>query len=76
MNKLQKKKTIAIIRLFLLLGITTTLLLQLLNLAKYPELYSTTLRYQLQCDIEQGRAEAITYYHNTYTANGLDLFNN
>lgn len=75
MTKLQKKKTIAIIRLFLFLTISIILLLQFFNFAKYPELYSTTLKYQLQCDIEQGNAEAITYYHNTYTANGLDLFN-
>ena len=74
MTKLQKKKTIAIIKLFSYLTIITILTLQFFSLAKYPELYSTTSRYQLKNDLIQNDADAWTYYKNTYLANGVILY--
>ncbi|MBO5179968.1 MAG: hypothetical protein J6B87_06445 [Clostridia bacterium] len=58
-----------IILIFAFFAIST-----LKDLAKYPELYSTTLRYQLKNDIEQGEAIAITYYNSNYLANNIQLF--
>ena len=74
MTKLQKKKTIAIIKLFSYLTIITILILQFFNFAKYPELYSTTLRYQLKNDLIDNDADAWTYYENIYLANGVILY--
>lgn len=46
----------------------------LIGLVRCPEMYCSTWRYQLQCDIEQGDAEAIEYYETNYLANGIELF--
>ena len=44
------------------------------DFVKYPEVYLTTWKYQLQQDIKNGDAEAIEYYTTTYVANGKVLF--
>ena len=46
----------------------------LINLAKYPEQYITTWRYQLERDLENGNQIAIEYYNNNYVAKGKQLF--
>ena len=40
----------------------------------YPEMFSTTLKYQLKNDLKRGDELAIEYYQNTYVANGIELF--
>lgn len=46
----------------------------LIGFVKYPEMYFSTWRYQLICDIEQGDEEVIEYYETNYIANGIYLF--
>lgn len=44
------------------------------SLAKYPEQYATTLRYQLKNDLERGDKEMLEYYNRNYVANGKYLY--
>lgn len=41
---------------------------------RFPECYSTTMKYQLKLDIERGDEEMIEYYERNYVANGRELF--
>lgn len=59
-----------LIRTLLVLFIISTLI----SAIKYPEIYFTTLKYQLANDIKQGNAEAIEYYNRVYIANNKQLF--
>lgn len=45
-----------------------------IHVIRYPELYSTTLKYQLKNDISAGDITAIEYYNTTYAAHGINLF--
>ena len=55
--------------------ISITLLITILfDFACFPESYLPTWKYQLQQDIQSGKAEAIEYYQETYLANGRELF--
>ena len=47
----------------------------MVDLARFPECYLTTWRYQLENDIKQGNAKAIEYYNRVYVDNGRTLFN-
>lgn len=44
------------------------------DVIRFPECYISTWRYQLQNDLQSGDEEANNYYHNTYIANGRELF--
>ena len=44
------------------------------NVIQRPELYSTTLRYQLKNDIQAGQENAIEYYNGNYASQGIELF--
>lgn len=44
------------------------------KIMKYPEIYSTSARYQLQNKISRGDAEAVNYYNQNYINNGIKLF--
>jgi hypothetical protein len=44
------------------------------ELIRFPECYSTTMRYQLKLDIENGDQEMIEYYERNYIENGRTLF--
>lgn len=74
MTKLTKKKikclTIFIMKIFVIILIFQGFI----HLLKYPELCSTTLRYQLKNDLINNNADAWTYYENTYLANGVVLY--
>lgn len=45
-----------------------------IEVAKYPEEYITTWRYQLEQDILNGDKQAIELYESVYVKNGKDLF--
>lgn len=44
------------------------------NFIKYPEIYITTWRYQLQNDLKSGDEAAIEYYQRVYINSGKELF--
>ena len=44
------------------------------DFCKYPEMYLTTWKYQLQNDIANGNKQAIEYYNTVYVENGIELF--
>lgn len=44
------------------------------NVIKRPELYSTTMKYQLKNDLLAGDANAIEYYNGNYASQGIELF--
>lgn len=54
--------------------ITFILSIILINIATYPEIYSTTWRYQLHNDLKAGDVQAQEYYQNTYLSKGKVLF--
>lgn len=45
-----------------------------IDFMRFPECYSTTMRYQLQTEIQRGNSEMIDYYNRNYVANGRELF--
>ncbi len=46
-----------------------------IDVVRFPELYSTTRKYQLQNEVEAEIPEAVDYYNRVYRANGIKLFN-
>lgn len=46
----------------------------LIDFMRFPEVYSTTLKYQLESDVKAGDQKAIKYYNDTYVKNGKILF--
>ena len=44
------------------------------DFVRFPDKYITTLKYQLEKDIQSGDMEAITYYNRVYKSNGINLF--
>ena len=44
------------------------------DVVRFPECYSTTLKYQLQNELERGDAKAIEYYNHVYVESGRELF--
>lgn len=55
-------------------AIITALCFLAVDLARYPEAYISTWRYQLKNDIEQGNQKAIEYYQYNYVESGRELF--
>ena len=41
---------------------------------RYPEIYISTWRYQLEQDVKCGDEEAVKYYETHYLSNGVELF--
>jgi len=44
------------------------------NVLKYPELFSSKLKYQLYNDIKRNNPDAISYYINNYISKGKILY--
>lgn len=45
------------------------------NIAKYPEEYSSVMKYQLMLDLNDHNADAVEYYHDRYISRGKVLYN-
>ena len=45
-----------------------------IDVIRFPEIYSSVWKYQLQNEIISGDAEAIAYYNRVYKSNGINLF--
>lgn len=45
-----------------------------IDFIRFPECYIPTWKYQLECEIKRGDAEAIDYYNRCYVAHGRELF--
>lgn len=60
--------------IILIVFVCSTLLM--IDVARFPECYITTMKYQLKNDIESGNQEMIDYYNRVYVKNGRILFDN
>lgn len=65
---------ITILKNIVTLIILISLILLLVNIVRFPELYLPTWKYQLKNDVAKGDQAAITYYNSTYMLNGKTLF--
>ena len=45
-----------------------------IDFVRFPEKYSTTMKYQLELDVKAGNKKAIEYYNDTYIKKGKTLF--
>ncbi len=46
----------------------------MIDVIRFPEVYSTTLKYQLENDLKNGEPEALEYYNTTYLKYNKILF--
>ena len=46
----------------------------MIDVIRFPEVYGTTLKYQLKNDLENGEPEALEYYNTTYLKYNKILF--
>ncbi len=64
----------AIAKLVITLVVLAIIYAPVLHIAKNVELYSTTAKYHLQLDVENGNQTAIDYYEQNYVSKGIELF--
>ena len=60
-------------KIFIFAGVVA-MCLTFINFAKYPELYSSKLKYQLYNDLKNRDTQAEEYYSRVYVQNGKKLF--
>lgn len=66
-----KKRFLSIAILAAVAGLVTSLIV---DVARFPECYMSTWKYQLENDIRRGDTEAVEYYTRVYANNDRDLF--
>ena len=72
--RMSKRRFKQWISLLATISLLTTFSWLVLDFLRFPECYMPTWRHALECDIQNGKADAIEYYERVYIANEKYLF--